>query len=97
MSKKNKSLEIKYEGQEILDDDCQLTVVSVEDDKVVFHVDNEKDCVITGKDVVYLLVAEGIVAMLTKAVNQEDGYNYFTGDLDGERIETSSDTEQGQV
>jgi hypothetical protein len=97
MSKKNKSLEIKYEGQEILDDDCQLTVVSVEDNKVVFHIDDEKDCVFTGKDIVHLLVAEGIVAMLTKVVNQKDGYSYLIGELDGERIETSSNTEQGQV
>lgn len=97
MSKKNKSLEIKYEGQEILNDDSQLTVVSVKDDKVIFHVDDEKDCVITGKDIVHLLVAEGIVAMLTKVVNQEDGYTYLTGELDGKGIETSSNTEQGQV
>jgi hypothetical protein len=97
MSKKNKSLQISYEGPEILDNDCQLTVMSVEKDKIVFHVDDEDNCVIVGEDVVHLLVAEGIVAMLTKAVNREDGYSYITGGLDGEGFETSSDTEQGQV
>lgn len=95
MSKKNKNLQINYEGPEILNKDSQLTVVSVEDNKVVFHIDDEDDCVIVGEDIVHLLVAEGIVAILTKAVNQEDGYSYLTGGLDGEGIETSSDTEQG--
>jgi sRNA-binding carbon storage regulator CsrA len=97
MSKKNKSFQINYQGPEILDDDCQLTVVSVKKNKVVFHVDDEDNCVIVGEDIVQLLVAEGIVAILTKAVNREDGYSYLTGGTDGERIETSSDTGQGEV
>jgi hypothetical protein len=57
MSKKNNSLQISYQGPEILDDDCQLTVVSVKKNKIVFHVDDEDNCVIVGKDIVHLLVA----------------------------------------
>lgn len=93
MSKENNELTIKYTGPEKLDSDSTLTIVSVENNKVVFNVDDEDNCVIVGNDVIELLIAEGIVALLTKAVNREDGYDYLTGGLNGEGIETSSDTE----
>lgn len=66
---------LEYEGlPEDVDKDSVLEVISIEDDVVTFHLGDSEPQVIAGKNVVNLLVAEGIVALLVKAINREDGY-----------------------
>lgn len=74
---------IEYTGlPEDVGKDSILEVISVEQDVVTFTLGDSDPQVIAGKNVVNLLVAEGIVALLTKAINRDGGF---------ELVKTSTD------
>lgn len=55
-------------------DKLVVTEVDLEEDKVVFTMGDSEPMVMVGKGAVSMLLGEGIVAVLSKAVAGEDGY-----------------------